>query len=225
MTAERDAVDAVALLVEPARRQVFEHLQQHGAATVAGLTSALRMGRTLVAFHLGKLQEAGFVEAVAPDRAAPGVGRPAQRYRLTGRELVVSVPERRYDLLAGVLLDSLTEHRRGETAQSAALRAARRRGTEAATAWARTRRGRASGWARLEGLLTHLGYAPRRRGAELTVRNCPFDRFRETNTPQVCALNGALAEGYLAGLGLDGELGSRVRACPDSCCVVFATRA
>ena len=223
MTTERDAVDAVALLVEPARRQVFEHLQQAGAATIGELTAALGMGRTLVSFHLAKLVEAGFVEAVAPDRDVPALGRPAQRYRLTGRELVVSVPDRRYDLLAGVLLESLADHRRGEPAQAAAERVARRRGEEVAAQWAPPRKGRATRWSRLEGLLSHLGYAPRRTEDGLTVRNCPFDRFRATNTPQVCALNGALSEGYLAGLGLDGEIASHVRACPDSCCVVFTT--
>jgi predicted ArsR family transcriptional regulator len=221
-----DDLDVLGVFAEPARRRVYEQLHEEGAATVAELVAALDMGRTLVAFHLGKLLETGFVEVVAPEQTTGTPGRPAQRYRTTSREVVATVPDRRYDLLAGVLLDGLADQRPGESGQASAERSARRRGTELARRWGS---GSVPGGvpgrrARLERLLGSLGYAPRREGVELLLRNCPFHAFRATNTPQVCPLNQALSDGYLSGLELDEHLQAALRPSPDSCCVVFERR-
>lgn len=217
---------ALGVFVEPQRRRVFEKLLAGGPSTVTALMASLSMGRTLVAFHLGKLVEAGFVDVVGPEAGTGGRGRPAQRYRVTGREIVATVPDRRYDLLAGILLDSMAGARRGEAAQGSALRAARSRGAELARQLAGGSRtaDRSDRLGRLEHLLSTIGYAPHRQGQELQVRNCPFDRFRATNTAQVCPLNLALSEGYLEGLGLDQQVQARLQPCPDSCCVVFGPR-
>ncbi|MFP5219941.1 MAG: helix-turn-helix transcriptional regulator [Actinomycetes bacterium] len=222
MTLEEN-VEALGVLAEPQRRRVFELVQRDGPVTVADLVTGLGIGRTLVAFHLAKLVDAGFVEAVEPRRATGDKGRPAQRFRTSGREVVASVPDRRYELLAGILLDGVAAHRPGESAHDSALRAARRRGTQLGRSFARGRIARraATALARLEPLLVSVGYAPRREGDEMSVRNCPFDRFREEHTEQVCSLNLALSDGYLDGLGVDDVLKTRLRSCPDSCCVVF----
>jgi predicted ArsR family transcriptional regulator len=223
MTDDGD-LDAIGVFAEPQRRRVYEQLQAEGPLSVSDLVTALGMGRTLVAFHLGKLVDAGFVEAVPPEPATGTLGRPAQRYRITSREVVAAVPDRRYDLLAAVLLDGLVDHRAGESARASALRAARRRGAGLAREWAAT-----SGSAppraalnRLEPLLTSLGYTPQRDDAELVIRNCPFDKFRGSNTAEICPLNQALCEGYLEGLGLDDRLRTRLRPHSDTCCVVFS---
>lgn len=222
METERD-ISRLGVFAEPQRRRVFERLQEDGPCTVTALVDALGVGRTLVAFHLGKLIDAGFVEAVGPGATASGPGRPAQRYRVTRREVLASVPDRRYDLLAGVLLDSITDFRPGDTAHTSALRAARRRGAELGRQLAsgRSPRSTTARFARLERLLSTLGYAPRRAGGELLVRNCPFDKFRAANTEQICPLNLSLADGYLEGLGLDRHLQAGLRPCADSCCVAF----
>jgi predicted ArsR family transcriptional regulator len=219
-----DGLEVLGVFTEPARRRVYEQLHEEGAATVSELVQALGMGRTLVAFHLGKLLEAGFVEVVAPEQVAGAPGRPAQRYRATHREVVATVPDRRYDLIAAVLLDSLADQRPGESAQASAERTARRRGAELARSWLNgpAPRSLQERLARLVRLLRSLGYAPRSQGAELLLHNCPFDAFRATNTPQVCPLNQALSDGYLSGLELDGDLQAGLRPSPDACCVVFS---
>lgn len=216
-------VSQLGVFTEPQRRRVFERLQADGPCTVTALVDVLGVGRSLVAFHLGRLIEAGFVEVIGPATTTRGAGRPAQRYRVTRREVVASVPARRYDLLAGVLLDSITDFRPGDTGHTSALRAARRRGAELGRQLAsgRPARSTTARFARLERLLSALGYAPRREGDELLVRNCPFDKFRATNTEQVCSLNLSLSDGYLEGLGLDRHLQADLRPCPDSCCVAF----
>jgi predicted ArsR family transcriptional regulator len=217
-------VDALSVFAEPQRRRVYEQLQVGGEATIGELVEALGLGRTLVAFHLGKLLDAGFVEAVAPLQAAGALGRPPQRYRITRREVVATVPDRHYDLLAAVLLDGLVQQESGESAAASAGRAARRRGEDLARQWmaAAGPSQSPSSLDGLEQLLTALGYVPARDGAALVVRNCPFDKFRATNTPQICPLNQALSDGYLDGLGLADRLRTRLRPHADTCCVVFS---
>lgn len=216
-------VEALVLLAEPQRRRVFERVQCDGPLTVAELVSAMGIGRTLAAFHLGKLVDAGLVEPLEPQRGTGDKGRPAQRFRVSGREFGASVPDRRYDLLAGVLLDSVAEHQPGESAHASALRAARRRGAEIGRTATRGTvfRSSAAALRRLEPLLLGLGYAPRRDNGVLSVRNCPFGRFREQHAEQVCSLNLALSEGYLDGLGAEEVLRARLQPCPDTCCVLF----
>jgi predicted ArsR family transcriptional regulator len=213
-------LDALAVLAEPQRRRMLTHVQTRGPSTVAELTDALSLGRTLVAFHLRKLVEAGFVAALAPEPSAGRTGRPAQRWGSTGRELAVSVPERRYDLLAGLLLDALAENSGDEPAQVTAERVARRRGAELAQELGAPRRG---ALARLETLLTALGYLPRRRAGAVQLLNCPFDRFRNQRTAQVCGVNLALAQGCLDGLDLAGQVRAELAPSPATCCVTFST--
>jgi predicted ArsR family transcriptional regulator len=217
-----DDLDTIGVFAEPQRRRVYDQLQLDGSATVGELVTALGMGRTLVAFHLGKLVDAGFVEAVAPGPAAGTLGRPAQRYRISGREVIATVPDRRYDLLADVLLDGLVDQRSGESARESALRAARRRGADLAHRWAAGAAASRAPANRLESLLTTLGYAPRRDAAELVVRNCPFGKLRATHTGEVCPLNQALCDGYLDALELGHRLRTELRQGADSCCVVFS---
>lgn len=225
MPFEQD-IETLALFTEPQRLRLFEHVQAAGVCTVNELATGLGVGRSLVTFHLGKLIEAGFIEAAAPERPPAARGRPALHYRVTGRELAVTVPPRRYDLLAGVLLEGVALHEAGESAHASALRAARRRGAELGE---RFRNGRplrttAGRFARLERLLVVLGYTPRRATDQLTVRNCPFEKLRLLDTQQVCSLNRALSDGYLAGLGLDEHLCTELRSEPDACCVVYRSR-
>lgn len=217
------ALAALAALTDGQRRRVFEQIQTAAECTVSEIATNLSIGRTLVTFHLAKLVEAGLVEVVPAQKRVGVRGRPSQSYRLTGREVAASVPDRRYDLLAGVLLDGVAQHQPGETAQDSADRAAHNRGRELAQQDTRGRASRSvsARLGQLDALLTSLGYIPRRDGATITVRNCPFDKFRAQNTPQVCALNVALAQGYVDGLDLADTVSVELRPSPDSCCVVF----
>lgn len=216
---------ALAALADGQRRRVFEQIQTVGQSTVTEIAAALSIGRTLVTFHLAKLVEAELVEVVPAQKRLGVRGRPSQSYRLTGREVTASVPDRRYDLLAGVLLEGIAEHQPGESAQDSAGRAAQRRGRDLARQIVRGTGARsvAARLGRLETLLTSLGYVPRRKARTITVQNCPFDKFRPQNTPQVCQVNLALGQGYVDGLELSDRVAVELRPCPDSCCVVFST--
>jgi predicted ArsR family transcriptional regulator len=216
VTPERD-VETLRVLVEPQRLRLYEHLLAAPTPpSLAQLAIALDMGRTLLAFHLGKLVDAGFVEPLAPEAGQGRRGRPSQHYRVTRREVSASVPARRYELIAEVLLAAAG-------GAGTAHEIARRRGAALAAPTApRPARTRTGLLAQVERLLSRLGYAPRRRGDEIVLANCPFDRLRDTNLELVCSLNQALAEGYLDGLGAQEQLSARLRPCADHCCVVVS---
>ena len=222
MSVDRD-IASLAALADPQRGRVFEQIEATTGATVSEVGAALGIGRTLVDFHLAKLVEAGLVEVVPAEKRLGARGRPSKRYRVSRHEVAASVPSRRYDLLAGVLLDAVAEHRQGEPAQTSARRTARRRGREIAREVSGARGGRSipALLRRLEALLSSLGYLPARSGRTLTVRNCPFDKFRSEHTEQVCDVNLALAQGYLEGLEMDDRVSVALQPCPDTCCLLF----
>lgn len=214
-----DDVVALGVLGEPQRARIYAHLADSPTPlTRQEICAALGVGRTLAAFHLDKLERAGLVRVVAASPSRGGRGRPPTRYAVSGRELLASVPPRRYDLLAEVLVRAASEG--GESLRDDARAAARARGRELAEA-ALGEVGDAGGEA-LPAILAELGYRPRRDGAALVFVNCPFDRLREVDTAVVCSINLALAQGLLEGLGED-RLVARLRPDPPACCVTIVS--
>ena len=62
--------------------------------------------------HLDRLADQGRLAVEyrrPPGRSGPGAGRPAKLYRRTEDELAVSVPERHYDLIGGLLAAAVAE--------------------------------------------------------------------------------------------------------------------
>src|SRR5207244_13615168 len=96
--------------------------------------TAVGMQRTLAAFHLDRLAEAGLLEVSfrrLTQRSGPGAGRPAKLYRRAAREVTVSVPPRDYARAALVLAEAI--ERSG--AETALYDSARERGVAAAAAF------------------------------------------------------------------------------------------
>src|SRR5258707_2181726 len=94
------SVDAIGGLGEPVRRAIYEYAVGRGEPVGRDeVANALGLGRTLAAFHLDRLAEAGLLEvsyARRSGRAGPGAGRPAKLYRRSAAEIEVSLPPRRY---------------------------------------------------------------------------------------------------------------------------------
>ncbi|WP_131738335.1 helix-turn-helix transcriptional regulator [Actinomadura roseirufa] len=209
-------IEAVALLQDPLRRRLYEFVAARGREVGRNeAAEAVGVGRTLAAFHLDKLAEAGLLEAGSrrlTGRSGPGAGRPAKVYRRSGVERGVSVPSRDYRTAAGLL---------AEAAEAAGLDmelqdAARRRG--------RALRGPGGSCGDLGGVervLAGRGYEPVLEVGEggrgvLRMRNCPFHAVAEQFPPLVCGMNLALLEGLV-----EGSEGVRVRMDPRPgwCCV------
>lgn len=212
---------ALSALSEPQRARIFQYLVSvEHPRTRQQVSDALGIGRTLVAFHLDKLQQVGLVQRVREPVASGRPGRPPQRYMVTQREIIATVPPRRYELLAEILVQAAGEHSGSEGPRDVALRVAKRRGTTLAAEERSTQRpGRKR--RRLSSLLSELGYEPSDAGDGFVLTNCPFERLREVDTTLVCSLNAALAAGLLEGLGADGDFSAHLRPSPPNCCVVL----
>ncbi len=97
-------ISVIALLDDPVRRGLYDFVsaQGHGVSRTEA-AAATGIGRTLAAFHLDRLAEAGLVEATfarPAGRTGPGAGRPAKLYRRAAAEHQVSVPPRDYRAVA-----------------------------------------------------------------------------------------------------------------------------
>src|SRR5687768_14593850 len=97
-----EPIAEIAVLDQPLRRDLYRHLAQ-AAAWVSrdDAAAALDVPRSVAAFHLDKLADAGLVEVRferTSGRQGPGAGRPSKLYRRHRDEIAASVPERHYDL-------------------------------------------------------------------------------------------------------------------------------
>ena len=211
-------VAAVALLDEPTRRRIYEHLRAHAVPLsrddVAG---ALCLPRRTAAFHLDRLAEEGLLAvtfARPSGRSGPGAGRPAKLYQRSGREVSVSLPPRQYDLAGRLLAGAVVEAEQSGESPRVVLE---RRARDLGQALARERGGQDDRPVLMD-LLDENGYEPQVAGGDILLRNCPFHAMAQEHTELVCGMNLHLLEGVLEGFGTTG-----LHACLDPgplrCCV------
>lgn len=223
-TAE-NRVTTIAVLTDGQRRRVFGYVRRaRRPVTREEVAADSGVSVKLAAFHLDKLVEAGLLrtsyEAPAGVRK---VGRRPKVYEPTDADIRVSIPERRPDVIAEILIDAVMTEQAQESARAAALRTARQHGHDIGSAErARTRPGRLGperSVNAVEAVLERYGYEPDR-PAPTTLRllNCPFHRLATRSTELVCGINHAFLGGVLDGLqttGLDAALTPH----PGRCCV------
>ena len=88
--------------MQSTRQQILEYMQRHGRATVKELGALLGLTSTGIRQHLTVLERDGLVEA----REERGrVGRPTLVYSLT--EKADALFPKRYDILAGLILEEI----------------------------------------------------------------------------------------------------------------------
>jgi predicted ArsR family transcriptional regulator len=221
-------VRGIAALDQPLRRALYELLaRRDGWVTRDEAAEALGVARSVAAFHLDKLADAGVVEVTfeRPDgRTGPGAGRPAKLYRPRSEELAASIPDRRYDLAGSLLASAVAEAERtgapvGKCLSTSAHEAGRAVGTEAAAAAGRLETADERRQAVL-GVLGRHGYEPLLgREGEVTLANCPFHRLAEEQRSLVCGMNVDFLTGLLEGLEPTGHLDARLAPEPGYCCV------
>jgi predicted ArsR family transcriptional regulator len=216
--ADVDELDRLAALQDPMRRRLYEHVRD-AAEPVSreGAAEAVGIGRTLAAYHLDRLAEAGLLTTSSrrpAGRGGPGGGRPAKLYAPAEGEVGVSVPARDYELAARLMADA-AEADASRGAEGTLRRVARDRGCECGRALARKD---------LEAALRERGYEPvEDDDGVIRLRNCPFHRLAQEHRDLVCGMNHAFLEGLLEGLGR-ADLEGRLEPLPGRCCVVVAPR-
>lgn len=220
-------IAAIAALDQPLRRDLYRLLASaDGWTTRDEAAAALEVPRSVAAFHLDKLAEAGVVEVSferTSGRRGPGAGRPSKRYRPSRDEVSASMPQREYDLAGSLLATAVAESTRTGTPVADCLRATaraagRRLGEEARDAVTGTRRSE-RGRAVVDVLARH-GYEPQiGRGKEIALANCPFHRLADAHRDLVCGMNLDFLGGLLEGIGPSDELRARLAPEPGWCCV------
>jgi predicted ArsR family transcriptional regulator len=230
---DESRVAAVALLNEPTRRALYEAvaaapegLGRDAAAAVVGIS------RDLAAFHLDRLVEGGLLKAThrrLSGRTGPGAGRPAKIYSRSGNDISVSLPERRYDLLAETLVEGAEDLARqvGTEKVAAALGGRARKHGRAAGMAVKEAAGPRAGTGRRAGELLHMldasGFEPvlAADGATITLGNCPYRAVAQNHRDLTCGMNLAWAEGVVEAAGSTGYQ-PQLDIQPGRCCVVFS---
>ena len=209
-------IASVAALDDPTRSALFDFVVASGSAvTREAAAEALHLSRRVAALHLDKLADQGLLAVEyrrLHDRTGPGAGRPAKLYRRTTEEVAVSVPERHYELVAGLLAAAVSES--VET------------GTDIAPILGRTAydAGHAIGaeTSDISRALNESGYEPAAADDGLILRNCPFHRLARQYTDLVCALNLDLVRGVIDGAG-ERSVTPVLDPAPGRCCVRLAS--
>ena len=107
-TFDRELGELASSLGDATRRGIYISVRESSEPVTASQVSAVFGLHTNVArHHLNKLVNDGYLRVThrrRPGKRSPGAGRPAKHYEPTRKEISVQYPERRYDLLAELLL-------------------------------------------------------------------------------------------------------------------------
>ena len=206
---------ALASLGDPLRRDLYHCVtSREGGVGRDEAAATVGVSRSLAAYHLDKLVEAGLLDTRferRTGRRGPGAGRTAKLYLRSATPVEVALPARDYGLIAELLARAVDADPSGG-ARVELGRAARAMGAEVAAG-----RGDA---ATVRSLLADQGYEPYEDEGALRLGNCPFDRLAETHRDLVCRANLAFLEGLLEG-GRHGGLRAVLEPRLGRCCVAF----
>lgn len=217
---------AIAVLADEQRRRIHAIVRRaRRPVTREEVAAAGGISAKLAAFHLDKLVAAGLLRTSYDNPAAiPRVGRRPKVYEPADIDIRVSIPERRADVIAGILVDAVMDTRPGEDPPTAAVNAARRQGEAIGqAARARVRPGRLGPERSVsiaEPILEQYGYEPDRPApTHLRLLNCPFHQLVKRSPDLVCAINLALLDGLLDGMQAHGIEAAMVPTTTARCCV------
>ena len=219
---------AVAALDDPIRRRLYELVRRAGrplnreeAAHEAGIS------KKLAAFHLDKLVDRGlltFGYARPEGRSGPGAGRPAKTYSPSEVEVEVSIPERNYDVIGKLLVDSILAESepgaRAEVASKVASEEGRRTGERIRKEMRLRPPGKERALALAAQVLEERGYEPYPAEGSIRLRNCPFHAMARHAPELVCRMNRSFIEGIIRGMGNE-SLEAALEPTPGECCVVL----
>lgn len=227
--AQAQALDDAAVLAEPARRALYDYVSRAGREVGRDeAAKALHLQRPLAAFHLDKLVDAGFLQVAfrrLSGRSGPGAGRPSKLYTRSAKQLEVSVPPRRYELLARLLIRAVAKG--GSATHRELTSAAEELGAQLADEArhsAGARADRAHLLAAAERTLAAHGFEPRRERGTIRLGNCPFDALAAEHRDVVCEMNHELMTGLVDHLGVRG-VSAELDPQPGGCCVALRTTA
>lgn len=219
--AAADPIRAIATLSDDVRRRLYEFLRvARRPVSRDEAAEAVGVSRKLAAFHLDKLVDAGLLRTVSMAAGIRRVGRPPKVYEPNDADLHVSIPARRHEVLAEILVQAVAGEQHDGSVKAAAMRAAYQRGLAAGAGG--TQRGRLSAdeaMASAERMLAEYGFEPYRCDAAcIRLSNCPFHPLAQQEPRLVCGLNHAFILGMLSGSHADA-LDAVLAPSAGECCV------
>jgi predicted ArsR family transcriptional regulator len=223
------AVAVIAALHHPTRAKLYGFVRrERRPVTREEAAAAIGISPKLAAFHLDQLVDVGLLDAndlIILGRRGPG--RAPKAYTLAPGEWQISMPERRYALLAEVLTRAVLTSEPSEPARQATMRVATETGRQLGEHVRRERRlGRLGPERALTAtaeVLENLGYEPDRAAGSIVLRNCPFAHLATSASELVCTLNQHLIAGLLTGLGAAQRLHAALIPTSLACCVQVHT--
>ena len=220
---------AIALLADPLRRRLYELVRTAGHPVSRDQAAAgTGISRSLAAFHLDKLVARGlltFDYARPEGRTGPGAGRPSKLYQPSDLEVKVSIPERQYDVIGKMLVDSILAEPGEEARAAAAGRVAsaegRRIGEQVRANLRMRPPGSERAMAAAADILRDRGYEPYpAEDGSLRLRSCPFHTLARHAPELVCRMNRHFIEGIVRGIGNE-TVEAALEPTPGQCCVVL----
>lgn len=201
-----DDLAGIAALAEPVRRRLYDYVvAQTDAVGREQAAEAVDVPAHTAKFHLDRLVDEGLLQTEfrrLSGKQGPGAGRPSKLYRRADREFVVSLPERRYDLVGHILASAFASASEGMPLAEALELTASGEGVRLAD---EVQVEDTVGLSRLGAVLATQGYEPRVEDDVLVLANCPFDALAKEHTELVCGLNRSFVQGVADGLGCDVE--------------------
>jgi predicted ArsR family transcriptional regulator len=223
---------AIAALADPLRGRLFEVVRGAGRpVTRDEAAEATGISRSLAAFHLDKLVDRGLLtfEYARPEgRSGPGAGRPSKVYQPSDLEVDVSIPERQYDVIGKLLVDSILaepgQKARSDVAAKVAADEGRRIGEQIRSEHRMRPPGTERALATATDILRDRGYEPYpAENGSLRLRSCPFHEVARHAPELVCRMNRSFIEGIVRGIG-NRSLEAALEPTPGQCCVVLRPR-
>lgn len=220
---------AIAALADPVRRRLYEMVRGAGRPVSRDQAAeASGVSRSLAAFHLDKLVARGlltFAYARPEGRSGPGAGRPSKVYEPSEMEFDVSIPERQYDVIGKLLVDTILaepeQTARSEVTANVAAREGLRIGEEIRAELRMRPPGTERALATATDILRDRGYEPyRAEDGGLRLRSCPFHAIARYAPELVCEMNRSFIEGIIRGIG-NRSLEAALEPTPGQCCVVL----
>lgn len=195
-----------ATLGDPTRRHIYLRVREASEPPTAGqLAAAFEIHPNVARHHLDRLVRDGYVK-IAPGPGEQGAGRPARRFVATDKEILVSYPPRRYDLLAELLV-RVVEQLDPESGPRVAEEVGRRFGRDLAREIGLAAEDPRSAMATVAGAMSAVGFgvteAPETEA--LLTDHCPFGKAAADHPEIVCRIDQGIVKGLMEAAGAGSE--------------------
>lgn len=222
---ERTIGDLAATLGDPTRRGIYVTVRESADPATAGrIADLFGIHPNVARHHLDRLVDDGYLRVSdrRPGGATGGAGRPAKGYEATDKEILLSYPARRYDLLAELLV-RVIERAAPDEAPAIAEQIGREYGRELAAGLGNgEEQGATETLSAVARAMMEVGFgiAPDEEQQTLVTIHCPFGTTAADHPEVVCRLDQGIVRGLMDAIGDRGDTAVVTpHADPDEACI------